>query len=138
EDRLEEAWQRLAALAAFNWASTPQEQRFTERLLEWAQHPQQTTALLKQAAHELREIFARLPHPREQLVEDYQRVRETVLGNYAPPSGPQWTVSLNSLPGERRRALKALELLANQALNYVDAVVFVAQPNSGISLERQI
>ena len=100
-------------------------------ILAWARHEDQTSERIKQAIAQLQECFRQLPHPREAILADRQLVRD-VLDEKEMPSfmlSDRKTTSrnlaylANTLPWERQRALRALDLVTENRLNYVDAVV---------------
>jgi hypothetical protein len=103
--------------------------------VQWAQAPGQTRELLHRAIDEMWEAENQFPNATEPFVAEFLAMRDVVLGN-APPTfmrdtgsrarKPQWHEQLaffaNELPWERRRALVALQKLAEARLDYADAV----------------
>lgn len=106
------------------------------RVLSWAQHEDQTSERITQAIVRLQESFKHLPHPREAILADWELIRD-VLSEKEVPSfmkvkGDHQRAShflaylANKFPWERQRALQALDCLTVNSLNYVDAVVHMA------------
>lgn len=115
-------------LATLNWRAEKKD--LEAAILQWAQHPEQTSKNIKAAIAELASIYRDFPDPREAVLADYAWVREILLDKRSPtflqqeePRMVEYLPYLaHQLPWEYDRALRALEILVAQNLNYVDAV----------------
>jgi hypothetical protein len=128
---LDDAWQRLQAipLIGSQYRYSDLQLDFYADVLAWAAHPGQTSDRLKQAVVDLQHVFARLPSPRDPVLANREHVRAVVMDGQPSrryPATRQLYYFLNSLPGEKQRALRALDLLTTQSLNQVDAATALA------------
>lgn len=106
-----------------------------QKMLRWAEHPEQTSERIVVAIQALQEIFEVYPEPRKVVLGDYHTVRDIVLDKQPPTSLQGEHASRvnylpylqNMLPWERERAVQSLRLLTTSNLNYVDAVRFVVR-----------
>lgn len=129
------------ALATLNWQTEKKD--LEAAILLWAQHPKQTSERIVSAINKLQNVFNVFPDPRDAVLADYAWVREILLDRRSPtflqqeePRVAEYLPYLaNQLPWEHERALRALEILAAQNLNYVDAVSAVM--HRGRKLEHQ-
>lgn len=125
------------ALVILNWQVEKKD--LAAAILQWAQHPKQTSTNVQAAIAKFASIYRDFPDPREAVLADYAWVREILLDKRSPtflqqeePRVVEYLPYLaNQLPWEHKRALRALEILAAQNLNYVDAV-------SNVVLREQI
>ncbi len=103
-------------------------QNFEKAMMEWAQHPDQSSEKLKDAISDLQEMYAGYPPLRDAVVQDRLLLRDVLLDNRPPAfleqPGRSWSDYLpylaNKLSWERERALQALDILTSLRLNYFD------------------
>ncbi|MEO2045351.1 MAG: hypothetical protein ABGX16_02115 [Pirellulales bacterium] len=96
---------------------------------QWATHPDQTCARLREAIDKLNACPALLTRPADAILVEWQRIHAIVLGTELPSifshenTQPRWSDYLawlaNKLPQERQRALVALDRNTSQTLNYL-------------------
>ncbi len=104
-----------------------------EAIFAWAKNPNQTSKSLKTAIRDLQEVYANYPKLREAVLADHLAIRDVLLekepARFFADKHKTWIAYLpymaNKLSWERKRSLRALDILTGLRLNYMDGAAYL-------------
>jgi hypothetical protein len=133
-------YQTAAPIYHFNSTDYGTGVRYSESLSRWAEAEGQTRERLVRAATLLSDVEAMFPGVQEQIVASLLEVRR-VVEDLAPPTfhrgndkltTAEWeALAMNQLPWERRRALSALNRIAEWKLLFANTVLTAGYQSFG-------